>query len=482
MVGQHRCGPRFRSTARFRRSVRSRRPRSHRAAGCRTAKVKVAERGQSLADDLAPGRGRTRRAGPGGQVRIDANGAGAWTRRYMPSGNWRRFDLEYVEQPCATRRRAGRAAAPAGANGIDCADRGRRVDPAGRRSLPGAQSARPPTSPCSRCNRWAGSGPAWRSPSGSGCRWSCPARLETSIGIRAGLALAAALPELPYACGLNTVALLADDLVSEPLIAVDGVIEVGELAVDEVALDKHRPDSRVQRFWQARLVRTRRLAGWVNATAVRAGDHRGADQPRRDATSCSPLDRAARRWRTNASRPTGSDCSGCTSGSTSAPPASWRLGLAKGCRCAGRGADHVRNGGGQPPSRGARGLARPPAADRDHGEPAALDDQHRGQPDHRPRSAVRPARRGLRRTRPIRPLDPSDLALRDGPADDRRYGATDRDCPGPVQLNVEFSEPLIPAGFDRPPTSCPSLSITADRRGRTPIDTPAGPADGDHRR
>ena len=36
--------------------------------------------------------------------------------------------------------------------------------------------------------------------------------LETSIGIRAGLALAAALPELPYACGLNTVALLDADV------------------------------------------------------------------------------------------------------------------------------------------------------------------------------------------------------------------------------------------------------------------------------
>ena len=85
--------------------------------------------------------------------------------------------------------------------------------------------------------------------------------LETSIGIRAGLALAAALPELPYACGLNTVALLADDLAMEPLIAVDGVIKVGDLAVDEAALDKHRPDDEVQRFWQARLVQTRELAG-----------------------------------------------------------------------------------------------------------------------------------------------------------------------------------------------------------------------------
>jgi o-succinylbenzoate synthase len=73
--------------------------------------------------------------------------------------------------------------------------------------------------------------------------------------------LASALPELPYACGLNTVALLADDLAMEPLIAVDGVIKLGGLRVDEEALDRHRPDDQVQRFWQARLVQTRRLAG-----------------------------------------------------------------------------------------------------------------------------------------------------------------------------------------------------------------------------
>ena len=85
--------------------------------------------------------------------------------------------------------------------------------------------------------------------------------LETSIGIRAGLALAAALPELPYACGLNTVALLADDLVMEPLIAVDGVIKVGDLTVDEARWTAHRPNEEARRFWQARLVQTRELAG-----------------------------------------------------------------------------------------------------------------------------------------------------------------------------------------------------------------------------
>ena len=43
--------------------------------------------------------------------------------------------------------------------------------------------------------------------------------LETSVGIAAGVALAAALPELPYACGLATVQLLADDVAAEPVAA-----------------------------------------------------------------------------------------------------------------------------------------------------------------------------------------------------------------------------------------------------------------------
>lgn len=50
--------------------------------------------------------------------------------------------------------------------------------------------------------------------------------LETSVGLAAGLALAAALPELPYACGLGTAALLAGDVVADPLVPVDGVLAV----------------------------------------------------------------------------------------------------------------------------------------------------------------------------------------------------------------------------------------------------------------
>ena len=51
--------------------------------------------------------------------------------------------------------------------------------------------------------------------------------IESSVGIAAGVALAAALPELHHACGLATVQLLTDDVVAEPLLPVDGMLGVG---------------------------------------------------------------------------------------------------------------------------------------------------------------------------------------------------------------------------------------------------------------
>jgi O-succinylbenzoate synthase len=50
--------------------------------------------------------------------------------------------------------------------------------------------------------------------------------VETSVGLAAGLALAAALPELPYACGLATALLLEGDVVAEPLLPTGGHIEL----------------------------------------------------------------------------------------------------------------------------------------------------------------------------------------------------------------------------------------------------------------
>jgi o-succinylbenzoate synthase len=63
--------------------------------------------------------------------------------------------------------------------------------------------------------------------------------LETSIGIAAGVALAAALPELPFACGLGTVSLLEGDLVSDGLVPVDGTLPVRRPDVDPTAMARH---------------------------------------------------------------------------------------------------------------------------------------------------------------------------------------------------------------------------------------------------
>lgn len=62
---------------------------------------------------------------------------------------------------------------------------------------------------------------------------------ETSIGLAAGLALAACLPELPYACGLGTASLLAVDVVAAPLLAEHGWLELRRPQPDEALLERY---------------------------------------------------------------------------------------------------------------------------------------------------------------------------------------------------------------------------------------------------
>ena len=64
--------------------------------------------------------------------------------------------------------------------------------------------------------------------------------METSVGIAAGLALAAALPELPYACGLATASLLAGDLTATPLLAEHGILRVRSVVPDPELLARYR--------------------------------------------------------------------------------------------------------------------------------------------------------------------------------------------------------------------------------------------------
>jgi O-succinylbenzoate synthase len=77
--------------------------------------------------------------------------------------------------------------------------------------------------------------------------------VDSSIGLAAGLALAAALPELPYACGLATTSLLDGDVVAEPLVPVGGFLPVGRQVFDEAAYARVAADTETDARWQARL-------------------------------------------------------------------------------------------------------------------------------------------------------------------------------------------------------------------------------------
>jgi O-succinylbenzoate synthase len=77
--------------------------------------------------------------------------------------------------------------------------------------------------------------------------------LETSVGIAAGVALAAALPELPYACGLATVQLLRSDVVAEPLLPVDGMLPVRRPEPDPARLAAVAAPEATMTAWDRRL-------------------------------------------------------------------------------------------------------------------------------------------------------------------------------------------------------------------------------------
>ncbi|MGY2873066.1 o-succinylbenzoate synthase [Marmoricola sp. URHA0025 HA25] len=202
--------------------------------GCRTAKVKVCEPGQRLADDQARLEAVRDVLGPDGLVRIDANGG--WSVddavAAIPVLDRSAGGLEYVEQPVATvedlaavrRRVSVPIAADESIRGAE--------DPYRVRDLDAADIAVLKVQPL------GGVRACLRIAEDIGLPVVVSSALETSIGIAAGVALAAALPELRHACGLATVQLLAGDVVAESMLPVDGALTVRRPDVVPDLLDR----------------------------------------------------------------------------------------------------------------------------------------------------------------------------------------------------------------------------------------------------
>jgi len=215
------------------------------ASGCRTAKVKVAEPGQSPADDLARVEAVRDALGPAGAIRVDANAAWDVDTAVARIAELDRVGLEYVEQPCATLE--------------ELAALRRRIDVRIAADEVVRRSADPLRvdlrEACDvvvlKVQPLGGVRAALRVAEAHGLPCVVSSALESSIGIAAGVALAAALPELPFACGLATVALFTDDVTSAPLLPVDGALAVTRPEPDR--LDAVAADAVTDARWRARL-------------------------------------------------------------------------------------------------------------------------------------------------------------------------------------------------------------------------------------
>ncbi len=178
-------------------------------------KVKVRDRGD--ADLVAAVRDAV---GPNVALRIDANGAWDVDTAVAMLGRLARYELELAEQPVAAlddlARVRRRVTVPVAAD--ECI---RSIDDARRlRSLRAADAIVLKVQPL------GGVRAALAVAEAAGIPAVPTSMMETSVGIAAGLALAAALPDLPFACGLATATSLPADVTHERLLPVDGVLRV----------------------------------------------------------------------------------------------------------------------------------------------------------------------------------------------------------------------------------------------------------------
>ena len=220
--------------------------------GCRTIKVKV---GADLADDEARvasvrdvlnttlGRGN-------GAIRIDANGAWDVRRAALSLRRLGAYGLEYVEQPCSTveelRELRGQTDVPIA---VDETIR-TSVDPQGVRVREFADLAIVKPAPL------GGVGSTLRVVEALDVPVIVSGSLDSSVGLDVALAVAAALSDLPFACGFGTGALLAADVVGVSRVPLDGRLPVQRTMSDLPALLAARDRLSDERaaWWRGRLI------------------------------------------------------------------------------------------------------------------------------------------------------------------------------------------------------------------------------------
>ena len=224
-----------------------------------TVKIKVAEKGQTLQDDINRII-KVWQTYPQAKIRLDANGglkvneAIALVGMMLENG----IQLEYFEQPCKTiaelaefkhlLRRYSDSVKVAADESVRKVSDPLAVALAGAADILVLKAA-----PLGGIRR------TLDIVREAGLPVVVSSALDTSIGISMGLHLAGALPELSYDCGLGTAAMFIGDITKDPLIAENGVLEIRRVEPDHgrlqvFAAEDHRAD-----WWLERLERCYRL-------------------------------------------------------------------------------------------------------------------------------------------------------------------------------------------------------------------------------
>lgn len=195
-----------------------------------------------------------------GALRIDANGAWDLSGAVAALRRLAAYRLEYVEQPCRT---AG-----------ELAELRRRVDVpiAADESI---RTAAEPTTVDVRefadiaiCKPapLGGVAATVEAARAAGVPVVVSGSLDSGVGLSVALAAAGALADLRFACGLGTGALLAEDLLAEPLVPVDGRLRVerSQPDLDRLVAARDRVGDERARFWRGRIA-----AAWAAGATSR---------------------------------------------------------------------------------------------------------------------------------------------------------------------------------------------------------------------
>lgn len=220
--------------------------------GFGAVKIKVAELGQTLDDDVDRVARVRAVVGPDMPIRVDANGGWTMEDALGALEALAEFELEYAEQPVATveemaqvRRMLRDGDVPvkiAADESIRRAEDPRKVVEAGAADLMVVKVA-----------PLGGVAGALRVAEEVGLPAVVSSAIDTSVGLRAGVALAAALPELPFACGLGTATLLVGDVADPSLAPVGGTLQVRDVEPDPDLLDRYAAPQHRADWWYGRL-------------------------------------------------------------------------------------------------------------------------------------------------------------------------------------------------------------------------------------